>query len=136
MEQPANRPLSGVKLYSAFLLLAAGDSLAEGIWAVAWPAGLFDLLGTAPPQILLWRTLGVFLLAQVPCLVFAAVRPLEYRSLILVPLIGRTLLAGVWLWLLGTDRISLPRTPLFILLAHDAVWLPGFAACLLARRRG
>jgi hypothetical protein len=84
---------------------------------------------------LLWRALGAALLFQGLCLFAAAVRPVPFRSVLYVPLFGRGLLVGLWLWLLASDRLVLPRGPLLVMLAHDALWLPGLIACLLASER-
>jgi hypothetical protein len=107
----------------ALLLLAALDSIAYGTWAVVLPAGLFGLLGTTPPAdaLLLWRLLGAVLVGQAWCLLAAARKAVDV-GLVLVPLAGRALLGGVWLWLLFTDRIALPPAPLWALFAHDAAW--------------
>jgi hypothetical protein len=111
---PRTRPL---------LVLAALDTAALGGWAAARPGGLFALLGTDAnaDALLLWRLLGVLLLGQAGCLVWAARRPAD-GGVVLVPLSGRLLLCGVWLWLLGSDRVSMPVGPLWGLFAHDAAW--------------
>jgi hypothetical protein len=130
---PPARPGSPGRL---LLLLAAVDSAAAGAWALARPADLFALLGAAPARdgLLLGRVLGALTLGHVPCLVLGSARPPRWGGLVAVPLLGRALLAGVWLWLLGTDRVSLPHRPLLLLLAHDAFWAAGCAGFLLARR--
>jgi hypothetical protein len=105
-------------------LLAATDNVAYGGWAIAHPGGLFGLLGIipSPDALLLWRVLGAVLVGQAWCLVAAARRP-AHRGLALVALSGRALLGSLWLWLLGTDRVVLPRESLLALLAHEGVWL-------------
>ena len=156
MTTPASR-LSRLLLWAAAL-----DSLLFGLWAVLRPAGLFGLLGVplpddafylwqvhvgvlsrktmSSPQIsdafLLWQLLGVLLLAHLVFLLLAALRPAARGGLALAPLLGRALLAGLWLWLLGTDRVSLPRAPLAGLLAHDVLVLAalGVSLALPARR--
>jgi hypothetical protein len=80
--------------------------------------------------LLLWRVLGALALGQALCLGAAGVGPDRWAGLVTVPLFGRFLQAGVWLWLLGADRVSLPRRPLALLLAHDAFWLAAFAVYL------
>ncbi len=118
------------------LLLAAADSFAAGAWAVGWPDALFALLGMSAPVDArsLWRLLGGLLLGQGVCLIPAAWRPADCGGLVLVPLFGRLLLCSVWLWLLGTSRVSLPAGPLRGLLLHDALWLPLFLGFLWACR--
>jgi hypothetical protein len=117
------------------LLLAAADSLAAGAWAVLRPDALFALLETPAPQdaVFLWRVLGVLLFCQGLCLVPAARDPDGCGGLVIVPLSGRLLLCGVWLWLLGTSRLHLPAAPLGGLLLHDAAWPPVFLGFLWAR---
>jgi hypothetical protein len=121
------------------LLLAAADSLAAGAWAALRPLDLFALLETSPPSggdaVFLWRILGLLLVGQGLCPIAAAWRPADCGGLVLVPLSGRLLLCGVWLWLLGTSRVHLPPTSLRGLLLHDAIWLPVFLGFLCARRR-
>jgi hypothetical protein len=138
MAHPAGPARPGLFLGRALLLLAAADALAAGAWAVLWPAGLFDLLETAPSpdSLLCWRVLGAFTLGHVPCLALGAARPAVCGGLLLVPVFGRALEAGVWLWLLGSERILLPRRPLGLLLAHDLFWLAALAGVLLAWRGG
>jgi hypothetical protein len=142
MSGDGRRPAAGISedgmfLARILLLLAAADSLAAGAWAVGRPDALFDLLGTPATADArsLWRLLGVLLLGQGLCLIPAAWRPADCGGLVLVPLSGRLLLCGVWLWLLGTPRVSLPPGPLRGLLLHDAAWVPVFLGFLWARRR-
>jgi hypothetical protein len=148
MDGSARQPRWVVYLARVFLILAAGDSLAYGGWIIARPAGLFELFGLAPgtklrpegffgpveDRRLLWTCLGVALLFQGFCLLAAAVQSARFRSLLFVPLLGRGLLVGLWVWLLASDRLLLPREPLLALLAHDAVWLPGLVVCLTLSR--
>jgi hypothetical protein len=58
-------------------------------------------------------------------------RPAEWGALALAPLSGRLLGGGVWLFLLGTDRIDVPDGPLVILIVHDAVAAAILAASLI-----
>jgi hypothetical protein len=149
MDGSARQPRRGVYLARFFLILAAGDSFAYGSWIIARPAGLFEQFGLAPgaklrpeglfgpveDRRLLWTCLGVALLFQGFCLLASAVRPARFRALLFVPLLGRGLLTGLWLWLLASDRLLLPREPLLGLLAHDASWLPGLVVCLTLKGR-
>jgi hypothetical protein len=98
----------------------------------------------APRDAGLWQLLALLWLAQAAFLVLAAWRPRTFGGLAVVPLIGHTLGAALWLWALGTiptfpdNRIpfSAPGV-LAALAAHDAVWLALLAAFLLVwRRRG
>jgi hypothetical protein len=147
------------RLARPLLVAAAADSLLFGLWAVLRPADLFRLLDVPLPAdayylwqvhlgvlsrqamssprvsdaFLLWQLLGVLLLVPFLFLLLAALR----GGLVLAPLLGRALLAGLWLWLLATDRVSLPRPPLAGLLAHDVLTLAALAGFLfLARRKG
>jgi hypothetical protein len=123
-------------LRRVFLGLVAIDSLVMGLWLVFVPLGLFDLLGMPPRDLVLSQGLGVLFLAHVSCLVLAAGRPAEYRSLALVPLLGRALLAGLWTWLLLSNRVAPPRPVLYGLLALALVWLPGLGWTLLSKDEG
>jgi hypothetical protein len=144
------------------LLLAALDSLLFGLWAVLRPADLFRLLGVRLPDdayslwqvhlgvlsreamssprvrdaFLLWQLLGLLLLVHFVFLLLAALRPASRGGLALAPLLGRALQAGLWLWLLGTDRVSLPARPLAVLLAHDGLVTAALAGFLFLARRG
>ncbi len=114
-------------LRRAFLALVAVDSLLTGLWLVVVPTGLFQLLEIPPRDLILAQGLGLLFLAHVSCLVLAAGRPADYRGLALVPLLGRALLAGMWTWLLLSDRITPYRPALYGLLVQALVWLPGLA---------
>ncbi len=120
--------------------LAALDCLVLGFWAIVQPDALFALLGSAPPHdAFLWSILGYLNLANAGCLTVAAVRPLEFGGIALVPWVGRLLSCALWLWLLGQSRVVLAPAPLWGLLAHDAFWLIALAVFLVpqftARRR-
>jgi hypothetical protein len=156
MKTPAPR------LSRPLLLATALDSLLFGLWAALRPADLFRLLDVPLPAdayylwqvhvgvlsrqamssprvsdaFLLWQLLGLLLLAHCAFLLPAVLRPASLGGLALAPLLGRALLVGLWLWLLGTDRVHLPVTPLALLLAHDAVVTAGLAAVLFLAGRG
>jgi hypothetical protein len=150
------------RLSRPLLLAAAVDSLLFGLWAVLRPADLFRLLDVPLPAdayhlwqvhvgvlsrdamssprvsdpFLLWQFLGLLLLIHVTFLLPAAMRPSSRGGLALAPLLGRALQAGLWLWLLGTDRVRLPVPPLVVLLAHDVVGTAALAVCLFLAWRG
>jgi hypothetical protein len=106
------------------LAVAAVDTLVAALWALASPDQFFALLAVPrPTDGFLWPVLGGLSLANALCLVAAAVWPKDCGSLTLVAAVGRLLSCGMWLWLLGTDRIAPAREPLWWLLAHDAFWL-------------
>jgi hypothetical protein len=128
-----------LRLSRGFLLLAALDTAVAALWVLLRPADLLAFLGAPPTHdaLLLARALAALLLAgQAPCLVLAAARPDTAGGLALVPLAGRAQLAGVWLWLLGTDRVVLPARPLGVLLAHDGLGLAVLGLFLVARSAG
>jgi hypothetical protein len=150
------------RLARPLLLAAAADCLLFGLWAVLRPADLFRLLDLPLPAdayylwqvhlgvlsreamssprvsdaFLLWQFLGLLLLGHFALLLPAARRPAALGGLALAPLLGRALQAGLWLWLLGTDRVRLPVAPLAALLAHDVGVAAALAGCLLLTRRG
>jgi hypothetical protein len=116
------------------LALAALDSAAAGGWAILQPEQGFAALDITPPQDkFLLPVLGALLLGQGLCLVGALLRPREWGGLVWVPLLGRLLFAGLWLWLLGAGR--LPEQRAYLLLAHEMLWIPGFAVFLAAQWR-
>ena len=144
-------------LWQIVLTLAALDSAAAGAWVVARPGDLLRLLQCPPSddRILLCRALGLLFLTHAPCLLLAAFRS-GCAGLTLLPLGGRLLASGVWLWLLaaggmaagadpvlhGADQVwpwltgagaAAVRVALTALLLHDAVWLALLAAFLWMR---
>jgi hypothetical protein len=130
-------PSWGARLLRLLLILAALDSLGAGAWAVLRPADLFAWLQLPPTRdgLLLTRALGALTLAHVPCLTLAALRPRNWAGLVAVPLLGRALLCGVWLWLLNADRVHPSAAALHGLLIHDAAWLPVLVAFLVVTAR-
>lgn len=117
----------------AVLGLAALDSLASGGWALLRSDDVFAWLHVAVPHdAFLLPVLGGLLVIQALCLSAALLRPHEWAGFVWVPLLGRLLLAGLWLWLLGAGRV--PRQTALLLLAHAVLWLPGFAVFLLTQR--
>jgi hypothetical protein len=155
-------PSAVLRLSRPLLLAAALDSLLFGLWAVLRPADLFRLLGVPLPDdayhlwqahvgvlsreamrsprvsdaFLLWQLLGLLVLVHFIFLLLAALHPGLRGGLALAPLLGRALQAGLWLWLLGTDRVSLPVTPLAALLAHDGIVTAALAGFLFLAQRG
>ena len=155
-------PSAAPRLSRPLLLAAALDSLLFGLWAALRPADLFRLLKVPLPEgafylwqvhvgalsrqamrsprvsdaFLLWQLLGLLVLVHFVFLLLAALRPGPRGGLALAPLLGRALQAGLWLWLLGTDRMSLPATPLAALLAHDALVTAALAGPLFLARHG
>jgi hypothetical protein len=134
------------RLFKVVLAVASLDSVTYGLWAVCWPDDLFNrldlaardpvkwkLLGVAletADHILLWRVLGVLFLSQALILAIAAWKPSAYGALVLSALIGRALSLGMWLWLLGTERVQLRAAPLYGLAVHDGVWALMFTVFL------
>jgi hypothetical protein len=129
-------PSSGARLLALLLILAALDSLAAGTWAILDAPALFAWLHAPPTRdgLRLCRVLGVLTLTHAPCLVLGALRPRQWGGLVVVPLVGRAVLAGVWLWLLNADRVHPSPEALRWLLVHDAAWLPFFAVFLVVAR--
>jgi hypothetical protein len=153
-------PSAVPRLARPLLLATALDSLLFGLWAALRPADLFRLLGVPLPEgsfylwqvhvgilsreamssprvhdaFLLWQLVGLLLLAHFVFLLLAALRPMGRSGLALAPLLGRALLAGLWLWLLETDRVSLPGAPLRALMAHDALVAAALGAFLFLRK--
>jgi hypothetical protein len=58
--------------------------------------------------------------------------PEAFGPLVLVPLFGRALSLGAWLFFLGTDRVRLAPTPLAVLAVNDALGLIVLAVFLVA----
>jgi hypothetical protein len=118
----------------AMLAMAALDSVAAGSWALFWPDQVFALLQEPPPQdAFLLSALGALLIGQGLCLGAALLRTEAWGGFVWVAVLGRLILACVWLWLLGAMRI--PRQPALLLIVHAVVWLPGFAVFLALHRR-
>jgi hypothetical protein len=131
-------PLRSRSLWAAraTLGLAALDSAASGGWALLWPDQVFQFLNLRPPgDAFLLSGLGALLVLHAVCLLAAAFRPAEWGGLVWVPLLGRLLNMGVWLWLLGSERVAVAVQPALLLLAHEALWLPGFVVVLVIQRQ-
>ena len=140
-------PVRFERLFRVLLVLASVDSLAYGMWAVCWPDDLYrrlDLPARDPiawkllgmgletaDHILLWRVMGALFLAQALFLALAAWRPNAWGGLVMMALIGRVLPLGMWLWLLGTERVEMPAAPLRCLAVHDGMWVLVFFAFLM-----
>ncbi len=144
--------------WRALLALAALDSVVAGVWVLARPGDLLNLLQcpASGDRELLGRALGFLFLTHAPCLLLAAFRS-RFAALTLLPLFGRLLSSGFWLWLLaagaktvgadpalhggaavwpwltGADGAGV-RVALLGLLAHDVIWPPLLAAFLWTRR--
>jgi hypothetical protein len=155
----------GLNLWRVLLAVAALDAFALGLFGVAHPGWPFENLGMEerhdswawqllvprgdPPDGIptprdagLWQLLALLSLAHAGFLALAAWRPRSLGGLAVVPLIGHALGAALWLWALATTytfpqgRVPFPhREPLWLLAAHDAVWLPPLLAFLLVWRR-
>jgi hypothetical protein len=131
--------LPGRAVYQLLFLLAALDQLGVGLWALLRPDGVLALLRLPPlpvelppDRLLLMRLLGALALAHVAFLGILLWRPERWGPFALVPLLGRALGTGLWLWVYGSDRLQLPASPPLLLAAHDALWLPVFAWFLIA----
>jgi hypothetical protein len=119
----------------AAFLVAALFSLVEGARVLRAPGDLFARLDLAPPRdAFLWPALGGLCLAQAGFLIAAARRPAD-AGFARVAVIGRGVQCGLWLWLLGTDRVHAASRPLALLAAHDAAMLALVAAGLVLARR-
>jgi hypothetical protein len=136
---PPAPPLPGRTVYRLLFLLAALDQLGWGLWALLAPDGLLAFLRLPPlpvelppDRLLLARVLGGLALAHVGFLAILLWRPERWGSFALVPLLGRALGTGLWLWVYGSDRLHVPAGPPLLLAAHDGVWLPVFAWFLIA----
>jgi hypothetical protein len=121
------------------LVVGALDCVAYGLYAWFRPEWLFEFLqfATHPPidweilrvslespdEVLLWRLLGAFFWAHSVILVVAAWRPRRLGSIAWAPLIGRGLMLGLWLWLLGSERVHMARNALWVLVGHDGAVL-------------
>jgi hypothetical protein len=95
----------------------------------------------APRDAGLWHLLAFCSLAHAVALVLAAWRPASFGGLVVLPLVGRAITAGLWLWALGTiatfpeNRVPFPhREPLVALAVHEAIWLPLFLGFLVILR--
>lgn len=125
---------STLRAWRVYLLLSALDCLLAGLWLAFFPKDLFALLQIAgTSDILMWRALGILLAAQ-SLFVLAAAQAPRLASLLLVPILGRSLLVGIWVWLIFSPPVRLAPGPASILILHDAFWLPGWLAFLASQR--
>jgi hypothetical protein len=116
--------------------LAATDLLVCGLWLALRPGDLFGLLGMSPipDGVFLARLFGGVLAGEGLCLVLAMSRP-GWRSLAWPALWGRVLEVGMGLFLLGTDRVALPRSVLAGFVGDAAVGLALVGAGVVASLR-
>lgn len=158
------RPAPPSRLGQFLILLVLLDTVAAGLWLAARPAGLIDYLGLPPRSDIgawqlfrssaslppprdagLGQLLGLLLLAQGACLATVFARPRRRAGLLLFPLVGRAITAGIALWALGTTA-TFPihrspfaeRLPLVRLAAHEAaiaLLLAGIVALVTWGRR-
>jgi hypothetical protein len=134
--------MPGLWLSRVLFGLLTADALAQAGVACFGAGQLLEWLqvpelpaGTPPDRLLLVRLLGALALVHGGVSVILLVAPQRAGSVAVVPLLGRLLGVGTWLFLLGTDRLVLPRAGLWILLARDAVWVPPLAWFLIAWHR-
>jgi hypothetical protein len=127
--------LRSYALPRVIFLVAALDSLASAAWSLLRPGDLFALLDLATPQdAFLWPVLGGLSLAHAAFLVVAA-RKRTDAGFAWVAVVGRGLQCGLWLWLLGTERVHAAPLALALLAGHDAVILSLVAAGIVLARR-
>jgi hypothetical protein len=129
------------KISRVLFLLMAADTLSVAVVALYGAEGFLSWLGLprTPPgtphdRELLLRLLGGLALVHVVVLVILVRWPEELGPLALVPLVGRLLGTGLWLWVWATPRLHLePGRPLLLAL-HEAVWVPALVWFLFAWR--
>jgi hypothetical protein len=104
------------------------------VWILWRPDRIFTLLGLeqAPKDAVVWQGLGVLALVNALLLAAAFCRPRAWGLAVLVPLAGRLQAIGTWLWLMQADVPQRASQTLWLLLAHEALWLPAFAWFLIA----
>ncbi len=114
------------------LAVAASEIFLGGLWLLIRPESLFLLLHIEPRDFSLWRAIGFLEVSQGFCTFFCSWKPVEYRGLALVPLLGRTLGAALWLWVSQVDWLPIPSFALIGLIVHQILWIPLLAAYLLS----
>jgi hypothetical protein len=116
-----------------FLTGAALDTLGFGLWGFVRPGDLLALLDAAstPDALFMLRSLAALHTAHVTAFVLLVLPAVRSAGLLVGPLLDRTLLIGLWAWLLGTDRVRLAPAVLRLLLTHDALWLVVLLGCWL-----
>jgi hypothetical protein len=120
---------------AADTLLAAGVALFGAEALLSW-LGLPEMAAEAPhDRELLLRLLGVLALVHTVVLVILVKWPRELGPLALVPLLGRLMGTGLWLWVWATPRLHLAPGPPLLLALHDAVGVLGLVWFLVAWRR-
>ncbi len=111
MPPTASFSVPAPRLFSVLLALAALDSFAGGVWALARPGDLFEFLQVPAPADdarLLWSVLGAVGLVYGLFLVILITRPGRLGMLALAPLLGRLIGVGLWLFVLGSGRGPVP----------------------------
>jgi hypothetical protein len=115
------------------LLAAAAYNAIWGTLAIVAPSRLARVLGfDGRGETIAWRATGVMVLAYAPAYVWAARHHDAERPIVATALLGKSLGAGGWLagWLTG----RFPTRTAVLTLFNDAIWLPGFASLVRARR--
>jgi hypothetical protein len=131
--------LPGRNGYRALLLGLAVDTLRGGLWMLFQAEALLSFLqapavleGQPHDARLLLHLLGLLAVSQVVFLGMVLWRPETWGSVAVVPLFGRLLGVGLWLWLSASERSTLSQGAMSLFLVPDVIGVAVLAWFLVA----
>ena len=114
-----------------WMLIAAGVyNLAFGVFAIAFPTAMFNLIGMEPPKYLeLWQCIGMIVGVYGVGYIIAAFDPVRHWPIVLVGFLGKVFgpIGMAWAVYQGTLPLSFGVANIF----NDLIWLVPFALVLL-----
>jgi len=112
------------------LIVAGVYNLAFGVFAIAFPAAMFDLIQMEPPKYLeLWQCIGMIVGVYGVGYVIAAFDPARHWPIVLVGFLGKVFgpIGMAWAVCRGTLPLSFGVANIF----NDLIWLVPFALVLI-----
>ncbi|MDB2687357.1 hypothetical protein N9Y42_09105 [Mariniblastus sp.] len=126
--QPSKAPAS--KSWMKWMLIAAGVyNLAFGVFAIAFPTAMFNLIGMESPKYLeLWQCIGMIVGVYGVGYIIAAFDPVRHWPIVLVGFLGKVFgpIGMAWAVYRGTLPLSFGVANIF----NDLIWLVPFALVL------
>jgi len=119
--------MAGIERFRPWFYAAAAYNLVWGIWVMAFPDAVFDLIGVTPPQpIAIWQCVGMMVFAYAPAYWLIARNPVRYGPLVWIGILGKTL--GPLGFLISAAQGRLPWVFGWTIVFNDLIWHPAFWA--------